>query len=60
MVFAVLHSQVWPTPIPLFFLGIGLGYLAYRTQSLLPGIIVHGLFNTVTCVGLVLRQTGSG
>ena len=59
MVFAISHST-WPTPIPLFFLGIGLGYLAYRTQNLMPGIIAHGLFNAVTCLTLVLQQMSLG
>ena len=56
MVFAAFHSNYWPTPIPLFALGIGLGYLAYRTQNLLAGFIVHSLFNTVACLALVLSR----
>lgn len=56
MIFAAFHSMVWPSPIPLFFLGLGLGYLAYRTQNLLPGIVLHGLFNTLACVVLVLAN----
>jgi membrane protease YdiL (CAAX protease family) len=54
MLFAVFHSSVWPTPIPLFFLGLGLGWLAYRTQSLVSSITVHFLFNSVACVVLAL------
>jgi membrane protease YdiL (CAAX protease family) len=54
MLFAVFHSSVWPSPIPLLLMGIGLGFLAYRTQSLLPGMIMHSLFNTVACVELAL------
>ena len=48
MFFALVHSP-WPTPIALFFLGLVLGWLAFRTQSLLPSIVVHGLFNLVSC-----------
>jgi membrane protease YdiL (CAAX protease family) len=55
MLFAACHP-VWPTPIPLFPLGLGLGYLAYRTQSLVPGIVMHCLFNTVACIELVLNH----
>ena len=33
--FALVHSAVWPTPIPLFFLGLGLGWLAVRTRGIL-------------------------
>ncbi len=55
MLFAVFHSQVWPTPIPLFFLGLGLGWLAYRTQSLVSSITVHVLFNSVAFLVLGLN-----
>jgi membrane protease YdiL (CAAX protease family) len=55
MLWAAHHSAVWPSPVPLLLLGIGLGYLAYRTQSLLPGIIVHSLFNTVASIVLVMQ-----
>lgn len=52
--FAVVHSSVWPTPIPLFVLGIGLGWLAMRTRGILAPVIVHGLFNAVSVL-FVLR-----
>ena len=54
MVFSIVHASFWPTPIPLLLLGLGLGFLAYRTQSLLPSLIVHGLFDTVACLVLLL------
>jgi membrane protease YdiL (CAAX protease family) len=52
--FAVVHSAVWPSPIPLFVLGLGLGWLAVRTRGFLAPAIVHGLFNAVSAV-FVLR-----
>jgi membrane protease YdiL (CAAX protease family) len=52
MLFAVFHP--WPTPIPLFALALVLGWLAYRTQSLLSGITLHALFNAVSFVALYL------
>jgi membrane protease YdiL (CAAX protease family) len=52
--FAVVHSGVWPSPIPLFVLGLGLGWLAVRTRGVLVPTIVHGLFNAVSVL-LVLR-----
>jgi membrane protease YdiL (CAAX protease family) len=54
MMFAAFH-EVWPTPIPLFILGIGLGFLAFRTQSLLPSIVLHALFNAVASLALFLN-----
>lgn len=52
--FGVMHSTVWPTPIPLFVLGLGLGWLAVRTRGILAPVIVHGLFNAVSVL-FVLR-----
>lgn len=52
--FAAVHSNVWPSPIPLFVLGLGLGWLAVRTRGVLVPIIVHGLFNAVSVL-FVLR-----
>jgi membrane protease YdiL (CAAX protease family) len=57
MLFGVLHYVVWPTPIPLFVLGLGLGYVAMRTRSLLIPIIMHALFNAVSGVYLLLGGT---
>ncbi|MBX9628052.1 MAG: CPBP family intramembrane metalloprotease [Gemmataceae bacterium] len=46
--FAAVHSAVWPSPVPLFLLGLGLGWLALRTGGILAPVIVHGLFNAVS------------
>lgn len=53
--FASLHST-WPNPVALFVLGLGLGWLAYRTQSLVASMTLHVLFNGVACLGLVIPQ----
>jgi membrane protease YdiL (CAAX protease family) len=50
LLFAVAHSGVWPTPIPLFVLGCGLGYLKWRTRSLVAPITLHALFNSVSTI----------
>jgi membrane protease YdiL (CAAX protease family) len=57
LLFAMFHVEVWPTPIPLFVLGLGLGYLAYRTQGILGPIVMHALFNAVAVLGLILGQS---
>jgi membrane protease YdiL (CAAX protease family) len=54
LLFAAAHSFAWPQPVPLFVLGLGLGYLAYRTQSLLPGMAMHALFNSIACIALLV------
>ena len=51
-----VHSTVWPSPIPLLLLGFVLGYLTYRTQSLIPSLVVHALFNGIACVLLFFPQ----
>jgi membrane protease YdiL (CAAX protease family) len=50
LLFAAFHTSVWPSPIPLLVLGLGLGYLAYRTQSLIGPMVLHALFNAVSAV----------
>lgn len=52
--FALVHAGVWPSPVPLFVLGLGLGWLSVRTNGLLVPVAVHGLFNAVS-VAFVLR-----
>jgi membrane protease YdiL (CAAX protease family) len=53
LLFASVHAEVWPTPVPLFVLGLALGMLAVRTGSLVGPMVLHGLFNSVTCVLLL-------
>jgi membrane protease YdiL (CAAX protease family) len=53
LLWAMMHTPIWPTPVPLFVLGLGLGYLAYRTQSLVAPLTLHALFNGVACVMLL-------
>lgn len=52
--FAAMHAHVWPSPIPLMVLAMGLGYLYLRTRSLVGPIVVHGMFNAVSSVYLIL------
>jgi membrane protease YdiL (CAAX protease family) len=54
VVFAALHSTVWPSPVALLVLAVGLGTLAYRTQSLVGPIVLHGLFNGISCLMLLV------
>lgn len=54
MLFALGHAS-WPDPIPLFLLGLVLGWLSDRTQSLVPSIVCHSLFNLVAFIVLSLQ-----
>lgn len=56
LLFACIHSSVWPTPIPLFVLALGLGELAQRTRSLVGPIVLHSLFNGISCVQLLVQK----
>lgn len=51
--FAVIHSGVWPTPIPLLVLGVGLGWLVLRTKTATAAIVAHGLFNAISAVWML-------
>jgi membrane protease YdiL (CAAX protease family) len=55
--FANLHANVWPTPIPLFVLSLGLGWVAFRTQSVVAPVVVHVLFNAIVFATLGLSAT---
>lgn len=55
--FAALHAAVWPTPVPLFALGVGLGMLTVRTGSAVPAMIAHALFNSVSTLFLLSRSS---
>ncbi len=51
-IFAVVHLPSEPQAvISLFLLGMALGYIAYRTRSLLAPIIAHALFNGLMVFG---------
>jgi membrane protease YdiL (CAAX protease family) len=55
--FAWMHAEHGPDPIPLFLLAVGLGYLYQRTHRILPSITVHFLLNSVSLAVLVLEMT---
>jgi membrane protease YdiL (CAAX protease family) len=56
LLFAMMHCNAWPQPVGLFVLAIGLGLAAYRTQSLVPCVVMHGLFNSVAFVLLLVHS----
>lgn len=54
LLFGALHSSVWPSPVALFLLGLGLGWLAWRTQGIVVPILVHAFFNAIGCLEFVV------
>ena len=52
MLFGLMHYVNWPAPIPLFGMGLVLGWLASRTQSLIGPITFHALFNLLNFIFL--------
>jgi membrane protease YdiL (CAAX protease family) len=52
MLFASFHAPGWPDPLPLLLLGLILGWLAMRTQSLIGPITLHAVFNLVAFIAL--------
>jgi membrane protease YdiL (CAAX protease family) len=52
-VFAAVHVTLEPQGVlPLFFLGMALAYVAYRTRSLVAPVIGHALFNALMLTGV--------
>jgi membrane protease YdiL (CAAX protease family) len=54
LLFAVAHIGYGPDPIPIFFLGMTLGYLYRQTHRLWPGIVLHFLLNAFSTIMAVL------
>jgi membrane protease YdiL (CAAX protease family) len=54
LIFASLHGAVWPTPIPIFFLSLGLGVLYQRTGSIVSSTVLHMTFNGVSTLLMLL------
>jgi len=60
LAFALAHLGQGLAWVPLFFFGLVVGTLARQTGSIVPGVILHGLFNAVRVVLVVLQTAGRG
>lgn len=52
--FAVAHLGNGPSPLPLFVLALFLGYAYQRTHRIVPSIVAHGVFNSLSVITLML------
>ncbi|MCP4673744.1 MAG: CPBP family intramembrane metalloprotease, partial [Desulfobacula sp.] len=55
IIWALCHSTTTGF-LPLFILGIILGYLYKNTKSLIPGLVFHGLFNLSPIIFFLVFQ----
>lgn len=51
--FSVMHLNPWQS-IPAFFYGLFLGWIYFKTQSVIPGMIFHATLNTLMCLFMYL------
>jgi nitrite reductase/ring-hydroxylating ferredoxin subunit/membrane protease YdiL (CAAX protease family) len=57
--FALAHTGQGLAWLPLFLFGIVLGWLAWRTGSILPCILLHAAFNAVS-IAMLIESTQPG
>lgn len=53
LLFAFAHGSIYRM-MPTFFLGLLLGYAVWKSGSLIPGVLIHGLNNGIA-VGLTIK-----
>ncbi|HTD41110.1 MAG TPA: type II CAAX endopeptidase family protein [Mucilaginibacter sp.] len=51
--FAAIHMNPWQA-VPAFFGGLFLGWIYYKTQSVIPGMIIHATINSTASIFLFL------
>jgi membrane protease YdiL (CAAX protease family) len=60
ILFAMLHVDVWPSPVPLLVLGLALGWCAHRSRNLLASITLHAIFNGLSIILMLTGLQGQG
>lgn len=55
LAFAAMHWGQGAAPVPLFILALGLGFLAQRTGSLIPSIVIHATLNLLALIIVMIR-----
>ncbi len=54
LIFALIHADQMPAPFAIFVLSLVLGWIKEASGSLLPGIILHALFNGLNTTLMVI------
>lgn len=57
--FAAIHLNPWQA-LPAFFGGLFIGWLYYKTHSVIPGMIAHSIINIMASIFLFLPQNQQG
>lgn len=55
LIFALMHNNVEQLPYT-FALGLVLGYVAYESGTVLPGMLLHTMNNSIVLVSMYLQQ----
>jgi hypothetical protein len=60
VLFGSLHAfeymKVWQYVAAVTVVGIVLGIVRVRTNSIIPGVVMHGCFNAVSVIALILQN----
>jgi uncharacterized protein len=57
--FAILHLNPWQA-LPAFFGGLFIGWVYYKTQSVIPGMVIHATINSTAAVLLFSPEYQKG
>jgi membrane protease YdiL (CAAX protease family) len=56
LVFALMHFEQGPSPVPLFVLALVLGYVYRQTHRIVPSVVVHAMLNACSLVLFLLSM----
>ena len=57
--FALMHLNPWQA-LPAFFGGLFLGWVFYKTKSVIPGMVIHGINNGIAMLFVFLPKNKQG
>jgi membrane protease YdiL (CAAX protease family) len=58
VLFGWIHARVWPSPLALVWLALGLGWLRWKAGSLAGCVVLHAAFNAIACAMLLASLWG--